>query len=1073
MPLDAESEEPLHSPVSTEAFGSFGRLGERRRSQLAQTHTVGDIPKISTTKSPGPGQDDRRRTVLVYRLFSVTVPALQESSGSSDAASNALRAQGRRDSTPNSEKTPTANLQGQTQPPTPYSLPTAIPAPRQAQPERDHRGTPTKPVNAPFGFLNLSGSAIAPDPSLTPSGVFEQDTGFPFPQQDSAQRTRSLRISMFAVTLIISLPVSHPGSPDSRNGQRGIPRSGSQADPVVLSSSVDSDRHAGWTFVDPVYDSNPQISDVDDHVDLLGQHWDVIARTLMSLQLVVQESVVSWLRKNNPNALTFNATPINIAAASRAPPKFPQPQRSKRILLDQFALEGDDSVRQAVDMASSRVVRGLKIPRVRTGQGRWDVWRDEAIKLNKFAGSKEQNYFMYTLLSAFLGSHTQWLNAFGPKWYRKRHREQRRAMPGEDLTMSSRTLVLSNDKLLARRLVFLLAAFFPGSHPTHDSTFASRPGTSTSMRGYSQSPPMGGSISRQESLRRTINRRDKGRGSQYGQGNRPNPLQPQSLVSRDGTVVDAPRGHSNHSRRPSDTRSLLRSGLIAAAEGENTARKSTATTTPTITAQTLASFSNATSPTKATHDVPNLSRPNSSGSLASENLRHTLQRNNSNASASDSQAASKWGSFRSMWSLGTRRESSTDLSDVLQYPDEGLGVSGISGHLPARGRLQRMVDEVNSADGELYAEDLEESSDRTPAMSPAVEETESAAMFPPAIRSRSRRVPTRNQSSVSPPLKMSVNEKDGVIDVEIPGFSFGSPTDSFLLNNSNAPSSLESSTFGPQSTCEYFIKDNKDARQPVSVSGWIKWVHPDFTLQALNPYDRIEDDVRRAMAAEPTPAAAINAVNLENGPCDKWVEVCSTIIADTRTFVVKRITLRRLVRLIPAASQPPMTPAGRSFPPSKSQWGDVYDKSELTPTELNLKEEFVEERIVEFDQDLREAVERAISQCPPEPRSIQMRGRQEQNQQQPQQQQQDDSVVNEPVKFDFDKQKMRCRDVILGSLDQIAHDVVAQQSMQRLKVTEDATADKPVSRHHSRQPTGQRESVLREGVKKWLREVEM
>ena len=166
----------------------------------------------------------------------------------------------------------------------------------------------------------------------------------------------------------------------------------------------------------------------------------------------------------------------------------------------------DKEIQTAAELTGNRVVSGMRIPRVMTGQGKWGVWREEARWLGRWAGRREQNFFFFNLLTAFLGNHTEWLNVLGPKWYRKRHREQQKATAGEILTIPNRTVIVSPDKMAARRLIFLLAAFLPPNASAMGESTYPRPGTSASLRAYSQSPPTNMPPSRQPSLRRQIKR---------------------------------------------------------------------------------------------------------------------------------------------------------------------------------------------------------------------------------------------------------------------------------------------------------------------------------------------------------------------------------------------------------------------------------------------------------------------------------------------------------------------------------------------------------------------------------------
>jgi hypothetical protein len=229
-------------------------------------------------------------------------------------------------------------------------------------------------------------------------------------------------------------------------------------------------------------------SDVDDRVDVVGQHWDVIMRALTSLQHVVQERILAGFK--SPDAMSLPMPHQHRHQPSRSSLRDVASTTLRRPLrLQPNALMMDKEIQVAAELTGNRVVTGMRIPRVTTGQGKWGIWREEARWLGRWAGRKEQNFFFFNLLTAFLGNHTEWLNVLGPKWHRKRHREQQKATAGENLTISNRTVIVSSDKMAARRLIFLLAAFLPPNTPAiSESSPFMRPSTSASFRAYSQSP---------------------------------------------------------------------------------------------------------------------------------------------------------------------------------------------------------------------------------------------------------------------------------------------------------------------------------------------------------------------------------------------------------------------------------------------------------------------------------------------------------------------------------------------------------------------------------------------------------
>jgi hypothetical protein len=456
VPLESRSSESKGTtPNLQDTSLAFGKTeGFRRRSHLAKSYTPSNIPPElpRTDSSDTISKDVRRRTIFITRTFSVALPV----------------------------------------------------------DDQDSSNVPTP----------------------TPQSSLGKGDAFPFPRANSAfgpskqsQSSQPPRIPMYAITIILQLPVATTSStmrPPSRHGNTKAPGHMSTSVPGhdSLASSMDSDRRAGWSIIDSNFgvDSLLSISldsDVDDRVDVIGQHWDVITRTLTSLQFIVQERILTHLKKADAASPAVSMMQHPRTQPSRSNMKETTSQVLRRSLkLQPSALAFDQDVRRAVELAGNRVVSGMRIPRVMTGQGKWGVWREEARWLGRWAGRREENSFFFKLLTAFLGNHTEWLNLLGPKWHRKRHREQQKSSAGEDLTIPNRTIIVSPDKMAARRLIFLLSAFLPANTATlYDGTSPMRPSTSASLRAYSQSPPTNMPPSRKQSLRRQINRRPRGKTS--------------------------------------------------------------------------------------------------------------------------------------------------------------------------------------------------------------------------------------------------------------------------------------------------------------------------------------------------------------------------------------------------------------------------------------------------------------------------------------------------------------------------------------------------------------------------------
>ncbi|KAI8942494.1 hypothetical protein NX059_000559 [Plenodomus lindquistii] len=1006
VPLENKSAEgPLLSSGVQDAASSLGRAeGFRRRSNLAKSFTPANLPTElpRSDSSDGVTKESRRRTIFITRMFSVILPD-----------------------------------------------------------EETEARTPTPQSSLPKG------------------------NGFPFPptntkagQSKPPYVSHTRKSPMYAITIILHLPVSQSTSslrPSSRGINLRNPAHLSSSAPGQdsLGSSLDSDRRAGWAFIDSNLGVESLLSaslssDVDDRVDVVGQHWDVIMRALTSLQYVVQERILAQFKSPDVSSPTVYHQHRHQPSRSSLRDMSLHSAR-KPLRLNPNALMMDKEIQVAAELTGTRVVSGMRIPRVMTGQGKWGVWREEARWLGRWAGRREQNFFFYNLLTAFLGNHTEWLNVLGPKWYRKRHRKQQKATSGETLIIPNRTVIVSPDKMAARRLIFLLAAFLPANAPNSgESNSLLRPGTSASLRAYSQSPPTNMPPSRKHSLRRQINRRPRGQHSMTNMGLlQPNvqnipqtPMEGSSERQEFGLgepyKAVRPVGHSRRSSAHSIRTNLV---IPSMSDGSAIVKDSNVITT-TTTSQGTVPMAHFTLPRMKSPSGPiPEQRPESSDSLASANLINTLQRSGTgqtSLASNDSSNNSRWSGFMNFWS--GRRSSSTDQSDYLQTTDDGVGYRGQE---RPRSQLEQMVQELSMDrvfDGDGFEPPITNTG-TIPENSPEIFPQGGGSGMP---ASAARPIPDRPRNFEGP-LKLSVNEKDGVIDVDIPLPDFGSPLLSPLLGGYGSASSHHGSSFGESSVLS---APGGESEQPVNAAGWLSQFHPDFAIQAIKPYKELERDIKRAMSAEPTPITAATTPSLETGPLERWVDVCSALIADTSAFQIKRISLRRLVKLTPAPTYQlaATTPSVSGLPPGRSQYGNPYSAGTLGPmmSEVHLAEKFDEEPIMDFDATLIDGVDRVLAQSSEvtrvnseqSSRSSSRRGRLDTN-----------------AEFDAlahgELPQTDCKGVLFEALETVVKDVTAERMGREVLKNDDG-------KHEEKQiqPKTFTDSSLKEGVRRWLTEVE-
>lgn len=414
------------------------------------------------------------------------------------------------------------------------------------------------------------------------------------------------------------------------------------------------------------------------------------------------------------------------------------------------------------------------------------------------------------------------------------------------------------------------------------------------------------------------------------------------------------------------------------------------------------------------------------------------------------------------WS-GGRRDSSTDGSSYLQTTDDGVGFRGQE---RPRSQLEQMVQELSMDDGvfgDVEAYDTPGTS--ASSITKGLPETYPINTSSGVPASAARPIPERPRAHDSQ-LKLSVNEKDGVIDVDIALPDFGSPLQSPLFG-AGSVGSQHGSSFGESSIMSMPFQEPE---QPVNAAGWLSQFHPDFAIQAIKPYTSLERDIKRAMSAEPTPITSATTPSVETGPLERWVDVCSALVADTRSFSIKRLSLRRLVRLIPAPTYQPtaLTPGVAGMPPGRSQYGNPYTSSPVAPmpTEIHLAEKFDEEAIMDFDAVLIEGIDRVLARSGDatrvssnqSSRSSSRRGRRNTRA--------DSDVTGVGGGTHVEVPQTDCKGVIFDALETVVKNVTAERSGEK---EGESGEERSVRTVNQRTYT---DSSLKEGVRRWLSEVE-
>lgn len=933
------------------------------------------------------------------------------------------------------------------------------------------------PINLP------SDDPESPNSGVTPHSRFSEDGGgFPFPcspDEFSMKRKKTQpkqkRTPMYAVALVLQLPPG-PAQPAPQSVRPAFRGPSSYTEQDSFPSSFSSARRAGWTMVGSGYAveslESTYSNEVEDKMDAITQHWDIIMRTLTHLQSVVATTLFPMLKQADylapdphqptvPPQVIRNPS-ISSRRGSNASQMKPPKSNAKLVTLPPNCLMQEQHIGWEVEGARVRIVSGLRATRVVTGQGRWGPWREEARWVAKFAGGKEQGFFFFNLLTGFLATHTDWLQALSPVWYRRRYYQRHKARNDEDTSLPSRTIIVSNDKMAARRLVFLLSAFLPANQQL-PTIRTQRPNTSAS---FSHSPPSYIiPILKEESLRRKINRRPN---------NTPRAAHQRSFsiqshaTTRSVTGIPAQLDHlsmdtSRHARRPSDA-TLFKPTASAMQGGDFATRKSSAATANTIIPDAaIPHFS-----VIHRNNSRRSHRPGSSGSMAADDLKRTLRRGDgaghvSMASTDSTRRGSHWGSVISgLWSA-RRRDSTASTPQTLDIAplSRDSPLASPMDPLVRRDRLAELVGGESAVETPTRDQFDESSSPaRRNPNQPDTPRTVERKVQAEQLE-LNKRTPDPSGAYESP-VKTSINADDGIIDVDV---QFPDYLTSFESAISSPSSSGYLSTPGlgvGVDSFEQFSRVAIDGEAPLNVAGWLQKFHPDFALQAIPPQTDLLDRVRDALRAEPTPSFQPHQTQVE-WPTEQWVDVSSAIVADVTNFTVKRLRFRRLVKPKPPSSD---RFNGQYLSSSTNTHSSSLITPALSPYEQPLKEKIDEDVLFTWDETLIEAVERVIAQTVHTSQDSSTNSSRSPSNRRDR----SDSDASEPdplqptLKPDtLEVPRAECKTVVLSALEAIVQDLVDEREKD----------DHPPATQLAYERSREKESVLRGAVRNWLENVEL
>ncbi len=844
----------------------------------------------------------------------------------------------------------------------------------------------------------------------------------------SRNKAKQLKTPTYAVAFLLQMPI-HRQRPPTPSMQPSIPQRSSPKGFAAINTQ-------SWPR--EASQVNGIAADSNRDIEYVIAHWTILIRALSALEIVARCKISDTLVKQQLPYLdivsTENAKAPDPGSGIKANMVKPPTQRT--LQLPPGALQQCSIVQKSTESIGNRVALALKTRRVIAGQPRWGIWREEARLVEACVGGRDQNFFLFNLLTAFLGSHTQWLESLGPSRYRRRHAKHSNDVNGEVTAIQHRTVIVSQDKMTARRLIFLLSAFLPSTHRKLSADGHNQSDTSWSNAGFSQSPPSGILMQRRQSLRRTMNRRNGENRAAFSATPhaRTFSLSGSDLAPGDDAVAEG-LSIQHRSRRTSDARSI-RSAALPISSNASATRKSSTTTTATVIPEPVID----PTPIPATHfsvhstdfRVNTVVEPRlESGTHASLSLRRTLTRSESNEhgnASSDSLSGSRWGSMISGFWSG-RRASSTEESDLLASSEDGLGISGMPNDLRGRGSMSKLAQMVEEVDMNGKVQRPLQSNTATP---------------PTPVSARRLQFTSQAVDQASPPkntperlgmdrfpLKLSIDQDDGVVDVDLPpNFPYSSSFTS-IMSSPVAPPTAASSFNDRQSMHgrpSVHDSPHKGPESAVDVVGWLRRYHQDFALQAVRPYDTFKEDVKRSMRTEPTPATAASEIG---DGVSEWTDICTTLIADTTNFTVTRLCLRRKNATSPHHQANALLESSTTSDPSD--------------------EEITEEPIMDMDPTLIDAVERVLAQSGQSSRAVSRP---------PSPSRPTPSEDNPGLEVP----RSECKKMVLGALEQVARSVSAELSSR-------SRADKNLGGSHRGRENLPTDSTLREGVRKWLNEV--
>jgi Folliculin-interacting protein N-terminus len=755
-----------------------------------------------------------------------------------------------------------------------------------------------------------------------------EDSQAESPLEPSGQRSDSFgagkkpkliekKIPMYAIGLLLTMP------PEDLRPAVSRPPSRTSFTSSSFPNSFGSDLASSWTLLDSIPDSLGSSSHsqkrADRRIEFVTNIWDVILRSLTYLEHVARSEIRALLQQVNRE----------IMASMVKTPKGPQEQRTNQrniYIRNHLALAEVRALHKSCRQVLQRISSALRIPRVVTGTGFLDGhWLDEARYLVQVCGSKPQNFFLFNLLTAFLGNHTEWLEKLGALQSRSILQQQHRRSH-QNGSLTSRTVIVAERRSIARRLIFLLASFLPTpsgvSALEKDLTLSKSP---LPTPGLPSSSPLRHSFKAGE-VAQERQRQFRGHHVSFGAadvGGLSTSASSNGSVDLSGSAM---RPRPRLGRKDSDPASIRTASMFPISNSSLHLRKASAANSATTPQPTnpIAYFA-----AKGDSYFPEDVIADGSESVASADLARILRRD----SSSFAMPSPKWPALLSgFWpkrpdTAGTSAGSQTPARTSSDLPRRG-SLTSDSQPNQSGSKLDSMVSEANGVDVPQPRNGVAR----------AIEARQAGADV--EVESVAR--------SVDPP-RLRVDQDDGVIDVDvgIAGFmSWEGDNGPVSPPKDHQPSVSHQSLDGVASMRSSVSLANSQAAASsgdcLNVAGFLRKYHEDFVLQAVKPYEELQEDVKQSMLRESRCLEDADDMiqSADTSVESEWVDVCSTLIADLRKHSIEHIILRR---------KRPQRPTS-----SEEQSVAASTPSRETP---DAEQHFLVEPVVSFDMTLTDAIE--------------------------------------------------------------------------------------------------------------------